>query len=72
MASYKLDSSDGKEIEIPEEHRKCKTTEFRLPNGDRIAIEGEKMKIYKPNGREFMFTIPKSFLPEPTLPEPTV
>ena len=63
---YELHSSDGKVIEIPEEHRTRKTPEFRLPNGDRIVIEGDTMKLYQPNGREFTFAIPKPILSEPS------
>ena len=57
---YELHSSDGKVIEIPEEHRTRKTTGFRLPNGNRIVIEGDKMILYQPDGREFTLEIKPS------------
>ena len=56
---YELHSSDGKKIVIPKENRTRKTTEIEHSNGDRIVIEGDTMKLYKPNGSEFTFQLPK-------------
>ena len=69
---YELHSSDGKVIVIPGKHRTRKAPEFRLPNGDRIVIEGDTMKLYKPGGREFTCVIPKPPVSKPILSEPTV
>ena len=46
-------------------------SEFRLPNGNRIVIEGDKMKLYKPGGREFTCVMPKLPVSKPTLSEPS-
>ena len=69
---YELDSSDGKEIEIPRKHRNSKTTEIEHSNGDRIVIEGDKITLYKLGGSQFIFFIPKPSVSKPTSPEPTV